>query len=77
MKIIHVNYEIFTKGSRQYPGDYVKRQIDVADGWVGLTMTTLTLCLNDITTFFTARYAFITTLDVILMDGWVRNITSI
>ena len=39
MKIIHVNYEIFTKGRRQYPGDNVKRQIDVIGGWVGLTMT--------------------------------------
>ena len=77
VKIIHVNYEIFTKGSRQYPGDNVKRQIDVIGGWVGLTMTPLTLCWNDMSTFFTARYAFITTLDVILMDGWVRNITSI
>ena len=44
VKIIHVNYEIFTKGSRQYPGDNVKRQIDVIGGWVGLTMIPLTLC---------------------------------
>ena len=44
VKIIHVNYEIFTKGSRPYPGDNVKRQIDVIGGWVGLTMTPLTLC---------------------------------
>ena len=42
MKIIHVNYEIFTKGSRLYPGDNVKRQIDVIGGCVGLTMTPLT-----------------------------------
>ena len=28
VKIIHVNYEIFTKGSCQYPGDNVKLQID-------------------------------------------------
>ena len=77
MKIIHVKYEIFTKGSRQYPGDNVKRQIDVIGGWVGLTMTPLMLCWSDMSTFFTARYPFITTLDIILMDGWVRNITSI
>ena len=32
MKIIQVNYESFTKGTRPYPGD-VKRQIDVR--WVG------------------------------------------
>ena len=41
VKIIHVNYDIFTKGSREYPGDNVKRQIDVIGGWVGLTMTPL------------------------------------
>ena len=44
MKIIHVNYEIFTKGNRIYPGDNVRRQIDVIGEWVGLTMTPLTLC---------------------------------
>ena len=44
VKIIPVNYENFTKGTRQYPGDNVKRQIDVIGGWVGLTMTPLTLC---------------------------------
>ena len=62
MKIIHVNYEIFTKGSRQYPGDNVKRQIDVIGGWVGLTkvkfgltITPLTLCLNDMSTFSQLR----------------------
>ena len=39
-----VNYEIFTKGSRQYPGDNVKRQIDVMGWCVGLTMTPFALC---------------------------------
>ena len=29
VKIIYVNYEIFTKGSRPYPGDNEKRQFDV------------------------------------------------
>ena len=29
VKIIHVNYEIFTKGSRPYPGDNAKRQFDI------------------------------------------------
>ena len=41
MKITHVNYEIFTKGRRQYPGDNVKLQIDVKGGWVGLKITPL------------------------------------
>ena len=77
VKIIHVNYEIFTKGNRIYPGDNVRRQIDVIGEWVGLTMTPLKLCWNDMSTFFTARYPFITTLDVILVGGCVRNITSI
>ena len=40
-------------------------------------MTPLTFCWNDMSTFFTARYPFIITLDVILVGGWVRNITSI
>ena len=44
MKIIHVNYEIFTKGNRIYPGDNVRRQIDVIGECVGLTMTPLALC---------------------------------
>ena len=43
VKIIHVNYDIVTKGSHQNPTDNVKRQIDVIGGWVGLTMTLLTL----------------------------------
>ena len=73
MKIIQVNYESFTKGTRPYPGD-VKRQIDVIGGWVGLTITPLTLCLNDMSTFFTSRYPFITTLEVILVGGWVSEI---
>ena len=44
VKIIHVNYEIFTKGNRIYPGNNVRRQIDVIGEWVGLTMTPITLC---------------------------------
>ena len=46
VKIIHVNYEIFTNliWNRIYPGDNVRRQSDVIGEWVGLTMTPLTLC---------------------------------
>ena len=42
-----------------------------------MTMTPLKLCCNDMSTFFTARYPFITTLDVILVGGWVKNIMLI
>ena len=77
VKIIHENYDIFAKGSRQYQCDNVKRQTDVIGWWMGLTITPLMLCCNYMLTFFTARYQFITTLDIILVGGWVRNITSI
>ena len=32
---------------------------------------------NDIPTFFTVIHLVIATHDVILVDGWVRNVTSI
>ena len=54
---------------------YVKLQIKVMSGWVGLKMTSVTLCWNDVSTFSTDRYPFVTTFDVILVGGLVRDIT--
>ena len=57
-----VKYKTFLpiKGSRPYPSDNAKRQIDVISGWVGLKRSPLTLCCNNM----------YITLDIII-GGWV------